>query len=97
MGVGFLVCMFGGLMGIFTAMGICAAIWGESVLNTAMGNPPDRSHPAFWLGFVIMVPSMIIGFIGGAPLCRLLQSYVEWKFNDGEKPDFEAWLKNLTK
>ncbi len=59
------------LMGIFTAMGICAAVWGEGILRTALGNSLDRSHPAFWLFLVIMVPGMTLSSFGGIPVCKL--------------------------
>lgn len=85
------------LMGIFTAMGICAAIWGEGILHTALGSPPDRSHPAFWLFLIIMVPGMILSSFGGIPVCKLLHQYAKWQIGDGEKPDLQAWLKNYRK
>jgi hypothetical protein len=54
-----------GIMGIFAAMGLCAAIWGSQVLNTTLGNPPDKTHPAFWIFMLLAIPGMIVGFVGG--------------------------------
>jgi len=54
-----------GVMGIFASGGICAAIWGGEILETALGSPPDHSHPAFILFMLTMVPFMFIGFTGG--------------------------------
>ncbi len=69
---GLLACM---LMGIFSSAGVCALIFGSDVLDTTLGDPPDRTHPAFILFMLLMVPGMIIGAIGGVfgivlPLCR---------------------------
>ena len=52
------------LLGIFGAAGVCAAIWGSSILNTALGDPPQRTHVAFITFMVIMVPGMLIGACG---------------------------------
>lgn len=67
----------GGLMGIFSMMGVCAMLWGSAVLDTALGSPPDYSHPAFWFGLLIMVPGMLIGFAGGLFVCQLVQALAE--------------------
>ena len=85
------------LMGIFTAMGICAAVWGEGILRTALGNPPDRSHPAFWLFLVIMLPGMFLSSFGGIPVCKLLQQYAKWQSGSGDKPSLQDWLENYRK
>ncbi|TLD68535.1 hypothetical protein FEM03_22280 [Phragmitibacter flavus] len=53
------------LMGIFSAAGVCALIFGSDVLDTTLGDPPDRTHPAFILFMLLMVPGMIVGAIGG--------------------------------
>ena len=82
------------LMGIFTAMGVCAQIWGGGILDTALGNPPDRSHPAFWLGLVVMVLGMLLSSLGGIPVCKLLQQYAKWQIGVGEKPNLQEWFKN---
>ena len=50
-----------GLMGVFAAMGLCVAYWGPP----ALADPPDRSQPAFWVFLVVMIPAMIVGFVGG--------------------------------
>lgn len=70
-----LVCM---LMGIFSAAGVCAMIFGSEVLDTTLGDAPDRTHPAFILFMLLMVPGMIIGAIWGLfgiilPLYRKLR------------------------
>ena len=52
-------------MGIFGAAGLCAYIWGPSILDTVLGDSPDRSHPAFITFLLVMVPGMLIGAIGG--------------------------------
>jgi len=57
-----LACM---LMGIFSAAGVCALIFGSEVLDTVLGDPPDRTHPAFMTFMLLMVPGMIVGAIGG--------------------------------
>ncbi len=56
-----LACMLGG---IFAAAGVSASVFGSSVLDTALGNPPDRMHPAFWLFMIVMVPGMLVGAAG---------------------------------
>lgn len=61
----FLVLMASMLMGIFSAAGLCAAIWGPSILDTALGDSPDRSHPAYITFLFVMVPGMLIGAVGG--------------------------------
>lgn len=52
------------LMGVFGAAGLCAAVWGPSILSTALGDVPQRGHPAFILFMVVMVPAMLIGASG---------------------------------
>ncbi|MGA2657603.1 MAG: hypothetical protein ABSH34_08785 [Verrucomicrobiota bacterium] len=52
------------LMGIFGAAGLCAAVWGPSGLERALGNPPQRAHPAFVLFMAVMVPGMLVGACG---------------------------------
>jgi len=53
-----------GLMGIFGAAGLCAAIWGSSILDTALGDPPQRTHPAFITFMIVAIPAMVIGWCG---------------------------------
>ncbi len=52
-------------MGIQAAAGFVAFMFGSSILDTALGNPPDRSHPAFWLFIGLIGPGMLVGFAGG--------------------------------
>lgn len=60
------------LMGIFAAMGFCVAIWGPSILETALGSRPQHSHPAFITFVLIMVPGMFLSMAGalGVPYMR---------------------------
>lgn len=60
--VTFVCCM---LMGIFSAMGICALLFGPSILDTVLGDQPDHTHPAFAIFLLTMVPGMLIGACGG--------------------------------
>jgi hypothetical protein len=57
--------LYSGLMGVHAAAGTCAIIWGTDILNTALGTPPDRTHPAFILFILLIAPSMLLGFAGG--------------------------------
>lgn len=52
------------LWGIFGASGIVAFIWGPSVLDTVLGNPPDHTHPASLTFICLMVPGMLLGAAG---------------------------------
>ena len=52
------------LMGILGAAGLCALIWGPSILDTALGHHPDRTHPAFIIFMLAMIPGMLIGACG---------------------------------
>lgn len=52
------------LMGILGAAGLCALIWGSSILDTALGDSPQRTHPAFITFMVVMIPGMLIGACG---------------------------------
>ena len=56
-----LACMLGG---IFAAVGLCVVVYGPAILDTAIGRPPDRSHPAFWLLMAVTVPGMLVGAAG---------------------------------
>ncbi|NLT71140.1 MAG: hypothetical protein GXX91_10660 [Verrucomicrobiaceae bacterium] len=60
--VALLACM---LMGIFSAAGVCALLFGSEVLDTTLGDTPDWTHPAFITFMLLMVPGMIVGAIGG--------------------------------
>lgn len=93
--IGSIVYISSGLMGIFAGMGVCAAGWGEGILSTALGRPPDYSHPAFWLFVLIAFPGMVIGFVGGAFVLGLLRALAKWQIGEGEKPDLRLWLKKL--
>ena len=52
------------LMGIFGAAGLCALIWGPSILVTALGNHPDRTHPAFITFMLVSMLGMLMGACG---------------------------------
>jgi hypothetical protein len=52
------------LMGILVAAGLCALIWGPSILETALGDQPQRTHPAFITFMLVMIPGMFIGACG---------------------------------
>ena len=54
----------GGVMGGCAMMGLTASLWGPAILDTALGNPPDRSHPAFWFFLAGLPPAMFLGFVG---------------------------------
>lgn len=62
--VDFLVMLVSMLMGIFGPAGLCALIWGSSILDTALGDPPQRTHPAFITFLLVMIPGMLIGACG---------------------------------
>jgi membrane-bound ClpP family serine protease len=57
-----------GMGGIFAAAGFCALIWGSAILDTALGSPPIRSHPAFITFLLLMPIFMLVGFAGGIML-----------------------------
>lgn len=52
------------LMGFLGAAGLCALIWCSSILDTALGDPPLRTHPAFITFMLVMVPAMLLGAVG---------------------------------
>lgn len=89
--------MGGGLMGVFSIMGICAMLWGGDVLNTALSRPPDYSHPAFWLGLVLLVPGVIIGFAGGTVARLVIQAFADWQLKGMDKSEAFSRLKHLLK
>lgn len=70
-----LACMLGG---VFAAAGVCAWVYGPSILGTALGGPPDRTHPAFWLFVIVMVPGMLIG-AAGAVFGVVLPVAAKWR------------------
>ena len=70
-----LACM---LAGIFAAAGVCAVVYGPAILDTALGKPPDRGHPAFWLFMILMVPAMLIG-AAGAVFAVMLPVAARWE------------------
>jgi hypothetical protein len=51
-------------MGICSSAGVCALIWGVEILETTLGDPPVRTHPAFITFIILMVPCMIICVTG---------------------------------
>jgi hypothetical protein len=55
------------LMGIFSAMGVCAAVFGGEIVDTVLSAKPEpnRTHPAFILFMLLMIPGMLVGAIGG--------------------------------
>lgn len=66
------------LLGVFASAGVCAVVFGSRILDTALGDPPDRSHPAFYLFLALMIPAMLISACGGlfgivVPLYRRFQ------------------------
>ena len=67
----FAALLLGMLVGVFGAYGACVPIWGSQILDTALGSPPDRSHPAFWLSLILLVPSMLLGAAGALALLIL--------------------------
>lgn len=44
------------LWGVFGALGVVSIIWGPQILDTALGSPPQRDHPAFWTGLFLFLP-----------------------------------------
>jgi len=54
----------GMLMGVLAAAGLCARIWGSSILDTALGDPPELSHPAFITFMLVMIPAALVGAVG---------------------------------
>src|SRR5262249_34863361 len=54
----------GGAMGGCAMMGLTVSLWGPEVLDRALGNPPDRSHPAFWFFLAGLPPAILLGVIG---------------------------------
>lgn len=74
----FIVLVMSGLFGIFASAGFCALVWGGDILDTALGSPPIRTHPAFITFIVLMGPLMILGYVGAyftviAPLIAKLR------------------------
>jgi hypothetical protein len=59
-----LVLMASMLGGIFAAAGLCAFVFGPAILDTTLGDTPDRTHPAFILFMVAMVPAMLVAAAG---------------------------------
>ncbi len=67
------------MLGIFGAFGICVPFFGPRIFETALGSPPDYSHPAFWMALILTVPSI---FIGGAGALALFVMPVALRFPD---------------
>ncbi|MBW8042018.1 MAG: hypothetical protein FVQ85_18740 [Planctomycetes bacterium] len=51
-------------MGICSSAGVCEFIWGTDIYETALGDPPVRTHPAFITFIILMTPFMIICVTG---------------------------------
>jgi hypothetical protein len=66
-----LMCM---LMGLFAAIGFCSIVWGSSILSTALGTPPQLTHPAFITFLLVMIPGMLIGAFGALYVIRRLRN-----------------------
>lgn len=62
--VAFFIFLAAGVGGVFASAGFCVVIWGTSILDTALANPPNRSHPAFFTFIALMPVCMLIGFTG---------------------------------
>lgn len=62
--VDFVVLIASMLLGVLGAAGLCALIWGSAILDTALGDPPQRSHPAFITFLLVMIPGIWIGWCG---------------------------------
>ena len=60
--------LLGSLLGVFGAFGACVPFFGSNIFETALGSPPDYSHPAFWISLILVVPSMFIGAAGAFAL-----------------------------
>jgi len=71
--------LLGCMLGIFGAFGACVPFFGSSVFDTALGSPPDYSHPALWMAFILMFPSL---FIGAAGAMALFVMPVAFRFPD---------------
>ena len=75
-------------MGMFSSAGVCALVWGPEILNTALGSPPVRTHPAFWVFLALTVPSMLIGSAGAFFAVVLpLYSYFDLRILGKKEPD----------
>ena len=59
------------LVPIFAASGLVAFIWNGAVLDTVLGDPPNRHHPAFWVFLLLMVAGMLIAAVLGYCLIAL--------------------------
>lgn len=57
----FLAMMFGGLLGIGGAGGLCAIVWGPSILHRSL----NTTEPAFWVGLILLVPCLLFGLTAG--------------------------------
>jgi hypothetical protein len=63
--------LVGGIFGIAGAMVPAVLLWGPRILDSALGSPPDRSHPAFLLGLVLLGPCVVFGCVAGVMLLFL--------------------------
>src|SRR5262245_14645577 len=87
------LCMAGGG---FTALGISACIWGGEVVTGALGNPPNRSHPAFWLFIALLPPCMIIGAAGGIAAI-VIPAYSFFRIPMRRKGQAPGWIGRYIK
>jgi MFS family permease len=53
------------LVPIFAASGVVAYFWNGAVLDTVLGNPPNRQHPAFWVFLCLMIVGMLVTAVLG--------------------------------
>lgn len=68
---GALTILLGGLVGVSIATGLCAAIWGHSVIDRAGGLNILPEHPAFWLFPFFLLAGLVVGFAGMVVLLYL--------------------------
>jgi hypothetical protein len=78
----------GAVGGIFAAGGTVAQVWGPGILETALGNHPDRTHPAFWVYLGLAIPGMVVGMAGMAAVVAVpLLYWTGARFGIGPRPD----------
>ena len=88
--------LLGCLLGIFGAIGACVPFFGSNIFETAMGSPPDYSHPAFWISLILMVPSMLVGAAGAFALFVLpvASRFPDWAHVTPYERHFLAFLRS---
>ena len=92
----------GACLGIFAAIGICAALWaGDSI------DPILRNHRDHWVFYCLLVPAMIVGMAGSLavfywPLCHFFPwfaSELNERWHMGwlrwERRCADAWVRHL--